>query len=610
MKNHKYIIFVVTTLLITTVFSTASTIKIDIGNSEPDAEIPVWNVGDSWTYDLEECKGKIGDTMGFEISSPNLKMEVEEVQRDYYKMSMSGDIIGNGFGEILGIPISGTLQNARITEGYIFVDKTTLTVYEMFDVRIKGGLPGLSFDASIDFYAEPLLSYLKFPLSVGDSWTVSSTVIVFYIDLLLKDKILGLTLIDETIALAATIAEHGLTCEKQETVNDYESLKITVDLGDVHNIWYSKFAGSIVQIDVENLEMEEYTGKLFELTSMKMKLAETNYNVPPSTPEQPDGPTSGRAGPGKTYCTSGGVDPEGKQVKYGFDFGDGSDIVWSDFVGSGDEGCVSHGFPYQGGSFEIKAKTRDQDGKESDWSEPLTVTMTADESPGIPSTPQGDQTQGIVGYPLAFTTTATDPEGDRIKYGFDLYGDGTVDQWSNLFDSGENAEVNLIWKQVGTFNMKVKAQDEYGAPGDWSQTVQVTMTNTNPEKPVFTQKTTRPKQGKSYTYSATAADPDQHRVQFEFDWRDGKTSKSNLVDSGETGSASHSWNNKGRVTIRVRTIDEYGAMSDWTDLSINVPKSMTKQFNSNSFFNELLNRFSFLKKLLNKPLIQIILKTV
>ena len=282
-----------------------------------------------------------------------------------------------------------------------------------------------------------------------------------------------------------------------------------------------------------------YSGEIFELTSMKIKLLETNYNVPPSTPEQPEGPTSGRAGPQQTYCTRDGVDPEGEQVKYGFDFGDGSDIVWSDFVDSGTEACVSHGFPYQGGSYEIKAKTRDKDGKESDWSETLTVTMTPDDPPGTPSTPQGDQTQGIVGYTYTFTTTATDPEGDRIKYGFDLYGDGTVDQWSELFDSGENADVDLIWKKVGTFIMKVKAQDEYGAPSDWSQTIQVSMINNNPETPSFTQKTTRPKQGKTYTYSATGTDPDNHRVQFEFDWGDGRTSKSNLVDSGGTGSVSY-----------------------------------------------------------------------
>jgi len=574
---------------------------------ENDADNPAWSIGDSWTYNLEQIKGQIGTTMDFEISSPNLKMEVIEVSENNYKLSISGDINGNGHAGLGGIELGGTFQNARIAGGYILVNKKNLTVYEMHDVRIKGDLKGAiltySFDATVYFYSEPLLAYVKLPLSVSDTWTIPFTYIVFEVDILVKNKLTGVTLLDDAFPIVATVGEHDLTCEKQETVNNYESLKITGDMGDVQSIWFSKFAGSIVQVDVQNLDMEMYSGEIFELTLMKIKLTETNYHLPPSTPEKPDGPTSGRAGPEYTYCTEGGIDPENKQVQYGFDFGDESDIVWSEFVASGSESCVSHGFPWQGGSFEIKAKTKDKDGKESGWSETLTVTMTADSPPSAPSTPQGGQTEGIVGYSYRFTVKATDPEGDRIKYGFDLYGDGTVDQWSDLFNSGENANVDLIWKKVGTFNMKVKAQDEYGASSDWSQTVQVSMINNNPETPSFVQKTTKPKQDKTYTYSATGSDPDGHRIQFEFSWGDGKTSKSDLVESGGTGSASHSWNDKGSVTIRVRAIDEYGATSDWADLPITVPKTKTYQF-------RLSEKLPFLQKLLSLPMFERILQKI
>ncbi|MBE3136931.1 MAG: hypothetical protein IMZ43_06020 [Thermoplasmata archaeon] len=92
---------------------------------------------------------------------------------------------------------------------------------------------------------------------------------------------------------------------------------------------------------------------------------------PPSTPEAPDGPNSGSVSVEYTFTTTS-IDPEGNQILYMFDWGDGNSSGWIGPFNSGEVGGASHSWT-QTGTYEIKAKARDVLGARSNWSEPTTV---------------------------------------------------------------------------------------------------------------------------------------------------------------------------------------------------------------------------------------------
>ena len=68
-----------------------------------------------------------------------------------------------------------------------------------------------------------------------------------------------------------------------------------------------------------------------------------------------------------------------------------------------------------------------------------------------------------------------------------------------------------------------------------------------------------------YIYFTFASDPDGDQVKYTFDWGDGSTTTTNLVDSGATASMSHSWINAGVYRIKAMATDSKGATSGWSE---------------------------------------------
>ena len=101
-------------------------------------------------------------------------------------------------------------------------------------------------------------------------------------------------------------------------------------------------------------------------------------NQAPEKPATPDGPNSGNAGTEYTYSTSTS-DPDGDQVYYWFDWGDDTNSGWLGPYDSGDEVTISHTWDSTG-SFEIKVKAKDTEGTQSEWSDPLPVSMPKSKS--------------------------------------------------------------------------------------------------------------------------------------------------------------------------------------------------------------------------------------
>lgn len=93
---------------------------------------------------------------------------------------------------------------------------------------------------------------------------------------------------------------------------------------------------------------------------------------PPQKPNKPSGKDNGTVGT-KYWYYSNTTDPNGDIVRYLFDWGDGTS-TWTGYYDSGETAEISHKW-IQEGNYTIKVKARDAFGYESEWSNPLTVTM-------------------------------------------------------------------------------------------------------------------------------------------------------------------------------------------------------------------------------------------
>ena len=83
---------------------------------------------------------------------------------------------------------------------------------------------------------------------------------------------------------------------------------------------------------------------------------------------------------------------------------------------------------------------------------------------------------GNVGTRYNYTMRSTDPDGDAVSYWVD-WGDNTNSGWVGSSASGETITVSHTWSKKGTYDIKVKAKDVYGAESDWA-TLNVKMPTT------------------------------------------------------------------------------------------------------------------------------------
>jgi hypothetical protein len=96
-------------------------------------------------------------------------------------------------------------------------------------------------------------------------------------------------------------------------------------------------------------------------------------NHPPNKPSRPSGQTNGKIGQQYSYTTST-PDPDGDQVYYLWDWGDGSTSGWLGPYNCGVAINTTHKWTVKS-SFSIKVKAKDVFNAESVWSNPLPITM-------------------------------------------------------------------------------------------------------------------------------------------------------------------------------------------------------------------------------------------
>jgi choloylglycine hydrolase len=96
-------------------------------------------------------------------------------------------------------------------------------------------------------------------------------------------------------------------------------------------------------------------------------------NSPPNKPLVPSGPYYGKIREEITY-QSEAIDPDEDQLHYLFSWGDGTDSGWLGPINSGETFEASHTWKRRG-IFDVRVRARDTEGLESEWSDPLWVTI-------------------------------------------------------------------------------------------------------------------------------------------------------------------------------------------------------------------------------------------
>jgi hypothetical protein len=99
------------------------------------------------------------------------------------------------------------------------------------------------------------------------------------------------------------------------------------------------------------------------------------------------------------------------------------------------------------------------------WNTWISSCTGPNNTPNIPQQPSGPE-EGVTGRDYTFTSYTTDYEEDLIYYKFD-WGNGEFSNWLGPYNSGELVESTYSWENAGSFDVRVKAKDDFGE-SQWS----------------------------------------------------------------------------------------------------------------------------------------------
>jgi hypothetical protein len=208
--------------------------------------------------------------------------------------------------------------------------------------------------------------------------------------------------------------------------------------------------------------------------------------------------------------------------------------------------------------------------------------------PAQPTKPVGP-TLGIWNVQYTYTSSTTEPDNEQIYYLFD-WDNGSNSGWLGPYSSGAVVTATHIWTVLGTYDVKVKAQDIWGAGSSWSEPLVVTITdNTPPEIPQITGPG-EGKPGNQYRFNLLTTDAQEHEIYYFIDWGDNTTTDwLGPYVSGTQIHVTHSWSEKGTYMVKAKAKDSMGAESDWGTLQVVMPTEY--QFSFNIFLQHLLDMF-------------------
>ncbi len=124
-----------------------------------------------------------------------------------------------------------------------------------------------------------------------------------------------------------------------------------------------------------------------------------------------------------------------------------------------------------GQTYYFAATAYDASGNESGYSNPVSYAVpAANGAPTTPATPTAGAASALVNTAIAFSTSATDPNGDSLQYRYD-WGGGVLSGWGAASQSHS-------WAAAGQYAVKAQARDSLGLESAWSGAKTVTISQT------------------------------------------------------------------------------------------------------------------------------------
>jgi len=209
-----------------------------------------------------------------------------------------------------------------------------------------------------------------------------------------------------------------------------------------------------------------YTGLGYAFYWMTLDLSyDASQNSAPQTPAPVQGLAQGYVGKVLSY-TATSKDPDGDQLFFTFDWGDGA--TSKTLLSASSKGSANHIWKAKG-TYQAKTMATDSRGASSGWSEPFSVSIsgssTVNSPPKKPSPPAGIN-GGLAGISYTFTGYAADANRDPLSYIFD-WGDGQTSS-TDLMRSGLSSRASHAWPLAGAYSIRVQATDSSGALSPWS----------------------------------------------------------------------------------------------------------------------------------------------
>jgi hypothetical protein len=307
-------------------------------------------------------------------------------------------------------------------------------------------------------------------------------------------------------------------------------------------------------------------GYAFYWMTLDMDYSERE-NSPPQTPSLPQGPAQGAVRMPLIYAASA-ADPDADPVKFDFNWDDGTSSQTG--LSASGQGASSHSWA-QAGTYTVTAKATDSEGDSSGWSDGLEVAIAAGNRPPLqPASPQGPAA-GSLQRSYDYAASAADPDGDDVQLTFD-WGDASKSV-TEFAKSSEKISASHAWPRTGTYYVRAKATDSKGGQSSSSAYLKVKISDTTNSPP----RTPSPPAGvgigyagKSYSYLGYASDPNRDRIFYTFDWGDGNSTQTGLLNSGISARMPYTWSQAGAYLVRVMATDSNGEKSAWSS-----PKKVT-----------------------------------
>jgi len=427
-----------------------------------EGDIPTWYQGDQWTYTIDPLYFS-NPNGSFSGSVQNFKQKVIGIAGDAYEVNITGEISGvitvNGIPGDLSGGITGT-SYMRISD----LAEETTTLHSQGTVVVLIPFP---YVMDIITNSTPPLEVFDFPLNIGEQWQLlcmSTTQGSFHIQGIIDQSLNGTQSVDETVQCTSkeqvSVPAGAFDCYKISRSNT--------------TIWYSSDAGNIVKsiVDQNDPNMTLQATLSLQTFSRSAQPITVSEDIEPSVTL----PGASVVISGQARNTGTGAAIQNASVSIEIP---SLSLVWT---------TTTNTTGYYTKTITAPTMIDDTPSGRETGSGGVIVQCTSGSLSGYrvqtlvtiintaPLTPSiVGPSKGKPGTAYPYTVVAVDPENDGLFYFID-WGDNTTSGWLGPYGSNTNMTVSHTFAAKGTYLIKAKAKDVYGAESGWG-TLQVKMPN-------------------------------------------------------------------------------------------------------------------------------------